>query len=197
MLRTPSSDGLYPLCPSRIGARPRAQTPGVAPARRFGEATGDTGGTFGNVPCVNFMGDLGQLPAMGTTGLHSEPEEGAGPAAIAGQTTYRNFNDVVRSPTVCTPRSSALSQRRLRGPHPTPAADRPRRDNAAVPGRGRPAAAAAAYSQRDGHAAGLAGPARTRTDQTRRGASRPRAPGCGGRGWLAGVCRPTVPCTPR
>ena len=78
---------------------------------RFGEATGkqDADGAFGGVPTVNFFGDLGQLPAGGSAGLHVAPKDDAGPIERGGYTLYRSFSHAV-----------VLSETKRQGPEEAP-----------------------------------------------------------------------------
>ena len=64
-------------------------------SQRFCEATEDFENCFGNIPVVNFYGDLAQLGPIDAKDLHVPPGKNSAPDEFKGYSIYRSFTDCV------------------------------------------------------------------------------------------------------
>ena len=64
-------------------------------SQRLCEATNQNEFSFGNVPVVNFFGDLGQLGPVGAKDLHVQPSKSSPPDELTGYAIYRQFEDCI------------------------------------------------------------------------------------------------------
>ena len=64
-------------------------------SQRFCEATGSFEHHFGNIPVVNFFGDLQQLGPVKAKDLHSTPNKDSPPDKMKGYAIYRSFTECV------------------------------------------------------------------------------------------------------
>ena len=64
-------------------------------SQRLCEATTEYNQSFGNVPIMNFFGDIGQLGPIGAKDLFIPPAKTAAPDILAGFAIYKNFESCV------------------------------------------------------------------------------------------------------
>ena len=64
-------------------------------SNRLAEATGEIEKPFGNVPIINFFGDLGQLGPVNKLDLHTQPAKDDSPAKLFGFLVYRGFQECI------------------------------------------------------------------------------------------------------